>query len=406
MSQKTKQEKIVRFPTAFISLFHPSRYKVYYGGRGGAKSWCVARALIVIGMQRPVRILCAREFQSSITDSVHKLLGEQIDDMGFSGCYAIQRTRIVGMNGTEFIFKGLRNNVQEIKSTEGVDYCWVEEAQSVSEESWAVLIPTIRQPNSEIWLTFNPRDMEDATYRRFVVNPPPNTILQKVSWRDNDWFPDVLRQEMEYLRRIDYDAYLHVWEGEPRTISDAVVFKGKFFVENFDTPEDAIFYHGADWGFSQDPTTLIRMFVKENTLYIDREAYAIGCDIDKTPALFDTVENSRKWKIYADGARPETISYMKRSGFKIESADKWSGSVEDGVAFMRSFERIVIHERCKHTAEEFRLYKYKVDPTTNEIYPKIVDKYNHCIDAIRYALSPLIQMKRKMARPVSRPAGL
>ena len=273
-----------------------------------------------------------------------------------------------------------------------------EEAQSVSEESWAVLIPTIRQANSEIWMTFNPMDDDDPTYRKFVLTPPPNTVVKKVSWRDNPHFPKVLRDEMEYLQRVDYDAYLHVWEGEPRTISDAVVFKGKFTVEPFDTPADARFYFGADWGFSQDPTTLIRAFVKDRTLYIDHEAYGIGVDIDKTPALFDTVPESRKWQIYADSARPETISYMRRAGFNISAAEKWSGSVEDGIAFLRSFERIVIHERCKHAAEEARLYKYKVDTRTGEVLPVIVDAHNHVIDALRYAISKLVRNPR---RPMS-----
>ena len=341
---------LIKFPSAFEDLFRPARYKVYYGGRGGGKSWMVARALLIKGLEGKVRVLCAREFQTSIADSVHKLLSEQIDALGLAPYYEVQKTRIIGLNGTEFIFKGLRHNVQEIKSTEGVDYCWIEEAQSVSEESWAVLVPTIRQADSEIWMTFNPQDDDDPTYRKFVLNPPPNSVVRKVSWRDNPHFPQVLRDEMEYLQRVDPDAYAHVWEGETRTISDAVILRGKVEVRPFETPPVDRFYFGADWGFSQDPTVLIRCFVIDRTLYIDHEAYSIGCDIDKTPALFDKVPESRKWPIYADSARPETISYMRRAGFNISAAEKWSGSVEDGIAFLRSFERIVIHERCKHAA--------------------------------------------------------
>jgi len=359
----------------------------------------VARALIIKGLQSKIRVLCAREFQTSITDSVHKLLGEQIAEMGLSPWYEVQKTRIVAPNGTEFIFKGLRHNVQEIKSTEGVNICWVEEAQSVSEESWSVLVPTIRQADSEIWMTFNPQDDDDPTYRRFVLNPPPNSIVRKVSWRDNPWFPQVLREEMEYLLRVDPDAYAHVWEGETRTISDAVILRGKTEVRAFETPDSVDrFYIGADWGFSQDPTAMVRCFVLGNVLYVDHEAYAIGCDIDKTPALFDRIPESRKWPIYADSARPETISYMRRAGFNISAAEKWSGSVEDGIAFLRSFERIVIHERCKHAAEEARLYKYKVDTRTGEVLPVIVDANNHVIDALRYAISKLVRNPR---RPMS-----
>jgi len=350
-------------------------------------------------MQKKIRVLCAREFQTSIADSVHKLLGERIEAMGLSSFYEVQNTRILGANGTEFIFKGLRHNIQEIKSTEGIDICWVEEGQSVSEESWSVLIPTVRENNSEIWVTFNPIDDNDPTYQRFVVNPPPNSIIKKVSWRDNPWFPDVLRQEMEYLKRVDFDAYKHVWEGETKSISDAVIFRGKVEVRAFETPEDIQrFYFGADWGFAQDPTVLVRAFVVDNTLFVDHEAYGIGVDIDKTPALFDRVPESRKWPIYADSARPETISYMRRAGFNISAAEKWSGSVEDGIAFLRSFERIVIHERCKHAAEEARLYKYKVDTRTGEVLPVIVDAHNHVIDALRYAISKLVRNPR---RPMS-----
>lgn len=391
--------RLIKFPPAFEALFRPARYKVYYGGRGGGKSWMVSRALLIKGLERKIRVLCAREFQTSIADSVHKLLGEQIEALGFSHWYEVQKTRIIGLNGTEFIFKGLRHNVQEIKSTEGVDYCWIEEASSVSEESWAVLIPTIRQADSEIWMTFNPQDDDDPTYRKFVLNPPPGAIVRKVSWRDNPHFPQVLRDEMEYLQRVDPDAYAHVWEGETRTISDAVILRGKVEVRPFDTPANVDrFYFGADWGFSQDPTVLVRCFVLDKTLYIDHESYSIGCDIDKTPALFDRVPESRKWPIYADSARPETISYMRRAGFNISAAEKWSGSVEDGIAFLRSFERIVIHERCKHAAEEARLYKYKVDQRTGEILPVIVDASNHVIDALRYSISKLVRNPR---RPMS-----
>jgi phage terminase large subunit len=393
---RTRKNRQIKFAPPFRPLFRPARYKVYYGGRGGGKSWTVARALIIKGLQSKIRVLCAREFQTSIADSVHKLLSEQIEALGLSPYYEVQKTRIIGLNGTEFIFKGLRHNVQEIKSTEGVDYCWIEEASSVSEESWAVLVPTIRQAGSEIWMTFNPQDDDDPTYKKFVLNPPPNSVVRKVSWRDNPHFPQVLRDEMEYLQRVDPDAYAHVWEGETRTISDAVILRGKTEVRAFETPDSVDrFYIGADWGFSQDPTAMVRCFVLGNVLYVDHEAYAIGCDIDKTPALFDRVPESRKWPIYADSARPETISYMRRAGFNISAAEKWGGSVEDGIAFLRSFERIVIHERCKHVAEEARLYKYRVDQRTGEVLPVVVDANNHCIDALRYSLVKLIRGFRK-----------
>lgn len=410
---RTRKKRQIKFPPPFRPLFRPARYKVYYGGRGGGKSWTVARALLIKGLEGKVRVLCAREFQTSIADSVHKLLSEQIEALGLAPYYEVQKTRIIGLNGTEFIFKGIRHNVQEIKSTEGVDYCWIEEAQSVSEESWGVLIPTIRQEGSEIWMTFNPQDDDDPTYKKFVLNPPPNSVVRKVSWRDNPHFPQVLRDEMEYLRRVDPDAYAHVWEGETRVVSDAVILRGKYRVAAFETPPDVRFYFGADWGFSQDPTALIRCYIIDRTLYIDREAYGIGVDIDDLArrqgepgrSMFDEIEGARRWTIWADNARPETISYVRQRGFDIRPADKWKGSVEDGIAYLRSFEEIVIHERCRHTADEARLYRYKTDAQTGDVLPVIEDRNNHCFDAIRYALNKYIQ-HRPIARAVKRPKGL
>lgn len=384
------ESRRVKFPPAYKFLARPARYKVVYGGRGSAKSWSVARFLIGLGYQKKLRILCAREIQRSISDSVWKLLCEQIDEMGLGAFYLPTRDAIRGINGTEFIFKGLRTNPQEIKSMEGVDICWVEEAQAVSADSWDILIPTIRKPKSEIWITFNPLDATDPTYQKFVVNPPAGAMVRKINYTDNPYFPEVLRNEMEWLKSKDYQSYLHIWEGEVRKFSNALVFANYFRVEDFETPNDARFYHGADWGFANDPTTLVRCFIAGRRLYIDQEAWGIGVEIDKTPALFDTVDTVRRWPIKADSARPETISYMRRQGFNISAARKWPGSVEDGIEFLKTWD-IVIHPRCKHTIDEFNHYSYKVDCQTGDILPKIVDSWNHCIDALRYSCDGLIK---------------
>lgn len=380
----------VDIPEAFEELFRPHRYKVYYGGRGSGKSMNIGRALLVLGAKRPLTVLCTREIQTSINDSVHRLLREQIGALGLSSIYHVTQNSIYGNNGTEFIFKGLRFNVREIKSTEGVDVCWVEEAQAVSQESWDVLIPTIRKDGSEIWISFNPLDETDPTYQRFVVSPPDMAYVRKVNFDENPFFPEVLRLEMEWLKSRDYENYLQVWEGEVRKLSNALIFGGRFRVEPFETPNNARFYHGCDWGFANDPTALIRCFVDSRTLYIDAEAWGIGVEIDHTPALFDTVETARKWPIKADSARPETISYMRRQGFNISAAKKWQGSVEDGIEFIKTFD-IVIHPRCVHTIDEFNRYSYKVDKQTGDILPDIVDAYNHCIDSLRYSLDGLIK---------------
>lgn len=380
-----------QFAPAFAPLFQSARYKVYYGGRGGAKSWAFARALLVKTATRPLRVLCARELQVSIADSVHRLLSDQVDALSLGALFTVQKASITSTPGAEFLFKGLRHNAQEIKSLEGIDICWVEEAQSVSKDSWDLLIPTIRKSGSEIWISFNPGGPDDETWKRFVVSPPDGAIVQKVGWEDNPWFPDTLRAEMEYCRRVDADAYAHIWGGEPKVISDAQIFKGRYVVEPFETPADARFFHGTDWGFAQDPTVLVRAFVVANSLHIDAEAYGVGVELDETPQLFDSIPTARQWPIKADSARPETISHVKRKGFQISAAEKWSGSVQDGLAVLKSFERIVVHPRCKHVAEEMRLYSYKVDRVTGDVLPIIVDAHNHCIDALRYAFDGYIK---------------
>lgn len=212
------------FPEKLECLFQKSRYKVLYGGRGGAKSWGIARALLILGAQNTLRILCARELQLSIKDSVHKLLTDQIEDLGLSGFYDSTQSTIRGANGTEFAFAGLRSNVTQIKSFEGADICWVEEAQSVSKRSWDVLIPTIRKEGSEIWVSYNPELETDETHQRFVINPPHDAIIQKITWEDNPWFPETLRLEMESLKARDYQSYLNVWEGMCKTSVDGAIF--------------------------------------------------------------------------------------------------------------------------------------------------------------------------------------
>lgn len=385
---------VAPFPKKLKMLFKPMRYKVAHGGRGGAKSWGFARALLVIGAQRKIRVLCAREYQNSIQESVHKLLCNQIDAMGLQSYYPfITQTGIKGVTGTEFIFSGIKNNVTKIKSMEGIDFCWVEEAEKVSNESWQILIPTIRKPGSEIWVSFNPHYESDPTYRRFVVNPPDDAAVVQISWRDNPWFPDELRREMEYLRRVDFDAYRHVWEGECAVSSAAQVLRDKVEVAAFEPQADWDgAYFGADWGFASDPTAAVKLWIHDKKLYLEYEVYGVGVEIDALPAFFDKIPDARKYVMRGDNARPETISYLNRHGYpRIYSCEKWAGSVEDGIAFLRSFEKIVIHPRCINAQQEARLWSFKTDKLTGDILPVVVDAHNHIWDAVRYALQPLIR---------------
>jgi phage terminase large subunit len=345
---------------------------------------------------------------------VKQLLEDKIPAMGFGptngdGFFESLKAEIRGRNGTTFKFAGLRTNVDSIKSMEGIDIAYVSEARAVSQNSIQVLTPTVRSPGSEIWWDWNPGEAKDPIDVMFRGGtPPPGSIVRRVNYTENPWFPSELRQEMEWDQKRDPDKYAHIWLGEYQRNSEARVFKN-WTTERFETPDDARLYFGADWGFSVDPSVLVRMFVGRmvegravadpdgRTLFIDYEAYAVGCEIDNTPALFDRVPLSRKWPIVADSARPETISYMNRQGFTVSSAKKGAGSVEDGIEFMKSYD-IVVHPRCMHVVDELSLYSWKVDPLTGEVLPVLADKDNHMIDAIRYALEATRRAKFDMRK--------
>ncbi len=373
-------------------LFQPARYKVAYGGRGASKSWSFSRALLTLALREPKRILCARELQNSIRDSVHRLLSDQIELMGFNDQFEVLSTEIKSATGSLFIFEGLRHNISRIRSMEGIDLCWVEEAEKVSDRSWEVLIPTIRNEGSEIWVSFNPDEETDPTYQRLVIHPPNDAVVKEVSWRDNPWMPEELRKEMEYLYRVDPDAAAHVWGGGFRLQVDAQVLSGKWRVASFDPDEgwDGPYY-GLDFGFSTDPIALIKCWIAANTLYIEKEAYGIGVEITDVPDLLDRVPGSREHAIRADSARPEMISFLVGKQFKVAAAEKWPGSVKDGITFLRSFDEIIINPECTHIRQEAKLWRYKVDRLTEDVLPILMDGHEHGWDSVRYALQPLIK---------------
>lgn len=390
--------KNVSINEAFEPLFSPQRFKVCHGGRGGGKSWAISQVLLILGAQDRLRILCTRESQKSIRDSVHKLLKDCIARLDIEGFYRVTRDAIYGQNGTEFLFHGLKHNPQTIKSLEGVDICWVEEAQAISTESWEVLIPTIRKADSEIWLSLNPNLTTDPTYKRFLTAPfRDNQLTLKVNYDSNVFFSEELRKEMEYSKVVDYAGYLHTWLGECKTSTDAQIFKDKYVVEEFDTPTDAVFFFGQDWGFSQSPTAVIRCFIKNiegfDHLFIDYEAGGVGVELDDTGGLIDSVPEAKDNEIRADSARPESISHMNNLGYNLISVYKWPGSVEDGIEHIKHYKMVHVHTRCLETAAEFLQYSYKVDKLSGNILTGIIDKYNHYIDSIRYALQPVIKQQ-------------
>lgn len=400
MARSRGREISVELPEKLAWVFaEPSRYKGAFGGRGSGKSIGFASMAVVECLQAPHRFLCCRELQTSIDDSVHSEITAAIERLGVEREFVIGRKYIrAKRSGGEFLFEGLRYNYREIKSKQGITRCWVEEAEAVSEESWRTLIPTIRAAGSQIWLTWNPERKDSATHRRFIDSPPENSRIVRLNWRDNPWFPAELEEERREDQRRDPDLYAHVWEGELLTRSDAQVLNGKWRVDSFEPgPDWSGPYYGLDFGFAQDPTAAVRCWVHDEVLYVEFEAGSRRLDLSRTAGfLLDRIPGIGDHAIRADSARPESISHLASNGLpRIRAVRKWAGSVEDGIAHLRRFREIVIHPRCRETAREARLYSYKVDRLTGDVLPQVVDAHNHYIDAIRYALEPMIRARQK-----------
>jgi phage terminase large subunit len=394
----------VALPPKLVPVFAPQRGSVRYraakGGRGSGKSFNFAKMAAIWGYAEPLRILCAREFQASIAESFHAELKAAIaSEPWLEAGYDVGKDYLRGRNGTEFIFRGLRRNTQSIKSLAKVDLTIVEEAEDVPEASWLALEATVfRQDKSELWPIWNPALDGSPVDKRFVKKPPTNSIVVELNWQDNPFFPPALAElRLREQERLDPNTYAHVWEGAYLTNSDKQVFGGKWAIEDFLVKEgwDGP-YQGGDFGFSQDPTAAVRCYIFGDTLYVSDEAGRVGLELDDTPAfLTERIPDFASFVTRWDNARPESISHLRRHGLaRSEAVDKWQGSVEDGVAFLRSFKRIVVHPRCTQLAKEFRLYSYKVDRLTNDILPDIVDAHNHYIDALRYAVTPLVRKRR------------
>lgn len=405
-------------PRALEPLLEPARYKGAHGGRGGSKSHFFASLMIERALMDPgVRAVCVREVQRSLDQSVKRLLEDKIEALGVGAHFRVLQSHIETPGNGRFIFQGMQNHTAEsIKSLEGYDICWVEEAHSLSQRSLDLLRPTIRKDGSELWFSWNPgapTDPVDALLRG--KNPPPDAAIVELNWRDNPWFPEVLKVEMEYDRANSPDKYAHVWEGGYRLLTEARIIKN-WRVADFDPPgEQETLRFGGDWGFSVDPSVLVRMFVRKRVIFIDHEAYMVGCEVDHLPFLFggtsdeelngmntdafDTlpaalrgtlgVPGARDWPIKADSARPETISYLRRHGFpSIKAAKKGPGSIAEGIQRMQSYE-FIIHTRCPRAAAEFAAWSYKIDPHTGEVLPIPADKDNHYMDSTRYATEGL-----------------
>lgn len=402
-------KQTVEFPAKLTFLLSEKhRYKVIYGGRGGSKSWAAARALIILAAQKKIRVLCAREIQNSIKDSVLKLLADQIQSMGLTAHFEIQRDVIKGINGSEFLFKGLRMNVQEIKSTEGIDICWVEEAQTVSKASWDVLVPTIRKDDSEIWISFNPELDTDITYQRFVLNPPSNAKVVKVNWQDNPWFPKELVAEKDDLKLRDPDAYLTVWEGNCRTVLDGAIYaneirqateekritsvpydstKGVIAVFDLGRADKTSIWFAQQIGFEYRLIDFYenRGYAFNHYIKVVREKpYIIERLIlphDATAALL---------------ASERTIEQQaKDNGFDTTVLVR--ASIESGIDAARAiFNRCWFDEnKCIDGLNALRRYRYEIDESGQWSKKPLHDEYSHAADAFRYFASAMTETTTK-----------
>jgi len=397
----------------FAPLYKPAPYKVLKGGRSGMKSHGVAEALLRLGRSKKRRILCAREVQKSITESVHQLLRDKIAALGYENFYTVGNSEIVGNNGTQFLFAGLKTNFASLKSKEGLDIVWVEEAAKVSRDSWKVLLPTIRKEGAELWITFNPDLETDPVWTLFCAKPRPGTVVIDTNWRQNPWLSQRTLAEIRYDFTVDPESAAHVWDGGFNRRSKAVIFAGKVKEESF-TPSIDFYgpYFGADFGFAQDPATLMKLWLSNDLkkIFVEYEAYGVGVELNELPELYRSVPGSQNRPtatqakmgatvfslqqpvIRADNSRPETISHLRGYGFNVVAADKWPGSVEDGITWLKAHEEIVVHPRCVHQLAEAKDYKFKEDPLTGDVLPIVIDKHNHCWDADRYGFEPVIKL--------------
>lgn len=387
-----------RFPETLQPLFTPSRYKVAYGGRGGGKSWGIASYLLLEAARAPIRILCCREFQSSIRESVHRLLSDLIEQHGLGDKFLIQEKSISGTNGSEFLFEGLRHNTGKIRSLEGVDKVWVEEASNVTKSSWEILIPTIRKDGSEIIVSFNPELDSDETYQRFVAHPPPNATLIKMNYHHNPWFPDVLRHEMEDLRLRDPDAYAHVYLGECRLTLDGAIYarelreateEGRIGKVPYDPTRPVSVYFDLGW---QDLTSIwFAQHISGEVRLIDyledslRPFSHYMTELQHRKYVYQTMWLPHDAAAKSLGTGRSIEEMARHAGWRVRLTPRLS--VADGINATRTlFSTLWFDaERCADGLQSLRHYVYDVDASTGQFsrHPRH-DFASHGADALRY----------------------
>ena len=385
----------ISLPAKLRPVFEPDyvRYRCAYGGRGSGKTMSFAQMAILRAYTGKIRIVCAREIMNSIRESVHAELCAAVESLGVSSQFDCGKNYINCLtSGSEIFYIGLYRNLDNVKGLGQINILWIDEAESVSEHSWKKIIPSIRADKSEIWATWNPERLDSYVRRNFILQPPESIAIAEINWRDNPWFPAVLEAERVTLQSRDHDAYMHVWEGQCITRSDAQIMSGRWEVREFDDSPLGKPMLGADWGFSQDPTAVIKCYAHNQALWVSHEVFGKGVDLIDLPAMFEQIPDIRQHRIYCDSARPETISHMRGQGFDCVAADKWSGSVKDGISHLRgAYDKIYIHPRCGNLIAEMGNYCYKIDKNTDAPTDVIIDAHNHGIDALRYAIGNRIR---------------
>lgn len=420
----------VRLPPKLLPVFAPARgsltYRGAHGGRGSGKSMNFAKMAAIWGVIEPLRILCVREIQSSIKDSFHAELKAAIaSEEWLTKAYDVGVDYLrSNINETTFLFKGLFTNLTGVKSTANIDLTIVEEAEDVSEEAWVALEATVlRKRRSELWVIWNPKDEGSPTDKRFrtveAANDPDYKIVE-LNADDNPWFPPGLHKLREKQRR-DFDPakFAWIWEGAYLKNDESKIFANRWKVGLRTVTADWHGpYHGLDFGFSMDPTAAVRCWVSpdETELYIDREAGKIGLELDDTAKyLIERIEGMDKHEVIADSARPESISHLSKTKSptglakphslpRIEGATKGPGSVEDGIEHLKTYQ-IIVHPACVEMQNEFKRYSFKVDRLTGAVLTTIVDKYNHYIDALRYAVEKVMKAKGNQVGMLFRKRG-
>jgi phage terminase large subunit len=396
----------IEIPHKLLPIFQPKRYKVIHGGRGSGKSWSVARALVSLGASKPIRVLCARETQKSIQESVHRLLKDQIESLGLDQFYTIQENKILGTNGTEFTFAGIRQQgVFNLKSYEGTDICWVEEAQVVTKKSWDVLIPTIRKPGSEIWVTFNPELDTDETFSRFVVRPPEESVIIEMNWQDNPWFPPELDKERRQWLDRDPIGYLTTWEGKCRPAVEGAIYANEIEATQREGRIRAVPYDPQlkvhtvwDLGWNDSMSIICVQRVASEVRVIDYIE-----DSHRTIDSYVMQLQERKWNwgtdyIPHDGAHRDfksgksTQELLQTLGRNVQVLAR--GNPEEGIRLARMiFPRTYFDaDRCTELVNHLKRYRRQINQVTQEAGAPLHDEHSHAADAFRYLAQSLDMM--------------